>query len=268
MRAESPGPFHKTEMGGAVMNFRTTVRRAFVATLPVMAGYMVLGIAFGILLREKGFGLPWAFAMSFFIFAGSLQFVAVNLLATGAALISTALMTLLVNARHLLYGISMLDRYRGIGKAKPYLIFALTDETYALVCNGAPEGTDEKAYYLLVTAMDHCWWVTGSVLGSLIGSVLTINTKGIDFAMTAFFVTIFTEQLITIPDRIPAAIGVGASVLCLVIFGPSGFLIPAMVLISALLFAYSLKAGKGDAANRADGTNEDGTGAAGKGGPA
>ena len=250
------------------MNFRTTVRRAFAATLPVMAGYMVLGIAFGILLREKGFGLPWAFAMSFFIFAGSLQFVAVNLLATGAALISTALMTLLVNARHLLYGISMLDRYRGIGKAKPYLIFALTDETYALVCNGAPEGTDEKAYYLLVTAMDHCWWVTGSVLGSLIGSVLTINTKGIDFAMTAFFVTIFTEQLITIPDRIPAAIGVGASVLCLVIFGPSGFLIPAMVLISALLFAYSLKAGKGDAANRADGTNEDGTGAAGKGGPA
>ena len=111
------------------------------------------------------------------------------------------------------------------------------------------------------------------MLGSLIGSVLTINTKGIDFAMTAFFVTIFTEQLITIPDRIPAAIGVGASVLCLVIFGPSGFLIPAMVLISALLFAYSLKAGKGDAANRADGTNEDGTGAAGtgaagKGGPA
>ena len=250
------------------MNFRFTFRKAFVATLPVMAGYMVLGIAFGILLREKGFGLPWAFAMSFFIFAGSLQFVAVNLLATGAALISTALMTLLVNARHLLYGISMLDRYRGIGKAKPYLIFALTDETYALVCNGAPEGTDEKAYYLLVTAMDHCWWVTGSVLGSLIGSVLTINTKGIDFAMTAFFVTIFTEQLITIPDRIPAAIGVGASVLCLVIFGPSGFLIPAMVLISALLFAYSLKAGKGDAANRADGTNEDGTGAAGKGGPA
>ena len=239
------------------MNFRTTFRRAFVATLPVMAGYMVLGIAFGILLRDKGYGLPWAFAMSFFIFAGSLQFVAVNLLATGASLISTALMTLLVNARHLLYGISMLGRYRGIGKAKSYLIFALTDETYALVCNGAPAGTDEKAYYLLVTAMDHCWWVTGSVLGSLIGSVLTINTKGIDFAMTAFFVTIFTEQLITLPDRIPAAIGVGASVFCLVIFGPSGFLIPSMVLISALLFAYSLRvektggddpAGKGGAA--------------------
>ena len=239
------------------MNFRTTFRRAFVATLPVMAGYMVLGITFGILLRDKGYGLPWAFAMSFFIFAGSLQFVAVNLLATGASLISTALMTLLVNARHLLYGISMLGRYRGIGKAKSYLIFALTDETYALVCNGAPAGTDEKAYYLLVTAMDHCWWVTGSVLGSLIGSALTINTRGIDFAMTAFFVTIFTEQLITLPDRIPAAIGVGASVFCLVIFGPSGFLIPSMVLISALLFAYSLRvektggddpAGKGGAA--------------------
>ena len=226
------------------MNFRFTFRKAFVATLPVMAGYMVLGIAFGILLRDKGYGLPWAFAMSLFIFAGSLQFVAVNLMATGASLISTALMTLLVNARHLFYGISMLTRYRGTGKAKPYLIFSLTDETYALVCSGAPEGTDEKTYYLLVSVMDHCWWVTGSVLGSLIGSALTINTRGIDFAMTALFVTIFTEQLITIPDRVPAAIGVGASVFCLVIFGPSGFLIPAMVLISALLFAYSLRAGK------------------------
>ncbi len=226
------------------MNFRSTLRKAFVATLPVMAGYVVLGIAFGILLRDKGYGLPWAFAMSLFIFAGSMQFVAVNLMATGASLISAALMTLLVNARHLFYGVSMLNRYRGIGKAKPYLIFALTDETYALVCNGAPADTDEKAYYLLVSAMNQCWWVTGSVLGSLIGSALTINTKGIDFAMTALFVTIFTEQLITIPDRIPAAIGVGASVLCLVFFGPSGFLIPAMVLISVLLFAYSMKTGK------------------------
>ncbi len=225
------------------MRFRSTLRKAFVATLPVMAGYVVLGIAFGILLRDKGYGLPWAFAMSLCIFAGSMQFVAVNLMATGASLISAALMTLLVNARHLFYGVSMLNRYRGIGKAKPYLIFALTDETYALVCNGAPADTDEKTYYLLVSLLDQCWWVTGSVLGSLIGSALTINTKGIDFAMTALFVTIFTEQLITIPDRIPAAIGVGASVLCLVVFGPSGFLIPAMVLISVLLFAYSLKAG-------------------------
>ena len=247
MRAESPCPLHQTEMGGAVMNFRFTFRKAFVATLPVMAGYVVLGIAFGILLRDKGYGLPWAFAMSVLIFAGSMQFVAVNLIATGASLISAAIMTLLVNARHLFYGTSMLTRYRGIGKAKPYLFFSLTDETYALVCNGAPEGTDEKTYYLLVSLMDQCWWVTGSVLGSLIGSALTINTKGIDFAMTALFVTIFTEQLITIHDRVPAAIGVGASVLCLVIFGPSGFLIPAMVLISALLFAYSLKTGKGGA---------------------
>lgn len=261
MRAESPRPLHQTEMGGAGMNFRNTFRKAFVATLPVMAGYVVLGIAFGILLRDKGFGLPWAFAMSALIYAGSMQFVAVNLMATGASLISAALMTLLVNARHLFYGTSMLDRYRGIGKAKPYLIFALTDETYALVCSGAPAGTDEKTYYLLVSAMDQCWWVAGSILGSLIGSALTINTKGIDFAMTALFITIFTEQLITIPDRVPAAIGVGASVLCLVLFGPSGFLIPSMVLISALLFAYSLKTGKAD-------TGAGGNDPAGKGGAA
>ena len=250
------------------MSFRTTFRKAFLATLPVMAGYMVLGIAFGILLRDKGFGLPWAFAMSLFIFAGSLQFVAVNLMATGASLVSTALMTLLVNARHLFYGISMLTRYRGTGKAKPYLIFSLTDETYALVCSGAPEGTDEKTYYLLVSLMDQCWWITGSVLGSLIGSALTISTKGIDFAMTALFITIFTEQLITSPDRMPAAIGVGASVLCLVVFGPSGFLIPSMVLISALLFAYSLRGGKKDAENSAGSGSDARESSAEKGGAA
>ena len=250
------------------MNSRTTFRKAFAATLPVMAGYAVLGIAFGILLRAKGFGLLWAFAMSAFIYAGSLQYVAVNLLATGASLVSAALMTLLVNARHLFYGVSMLTRYRGTGKAKPYLIFSLTDETYALVCNGAPEGTDEKTYYLLVSVMDQCWWVTGSVLGSLIGSALTINTKGIDFAMTALFVTIFTEQLITIPDRMPAAIGVGASVLCLVVFGPSGFLIPSMVLISALLFAYSLQGGKKDAENSAGSGSDAKDSSAEKGGAA
>ena len=245
----------------------SVVKQAFVKSLPVLAGYVVLGIGFGILLRNAGYGVLWSFAMGAFIYAGSMQYVGVGLLAGGASVLTTALTTFMVNARHLFYSISMIDRYKGAGRYKPYLIFALTDETYALVCSGAPEGTDEKTYYLLVSAMDQCWWVTGSVLGSLIGSALTINTRGIDFAMTALFVTIFTEQLITIHDRIPAAIGVGASVLCLVIFGSSGFLIPAMVLISALLFAYSLRGGKEDAGsggNDPDGGDDP----AGKGGAA
>ena len=217
------------------MNSRTTFRKAFAATLPVMAGYAVLGIAFGILLRAKGFGLLWAFAMSAFIYAGSLQYVTVNLLATGASLVSAALITLLVNARHLFYGVSMLTRYRGTGKAKPYLIFSLTDETYALVCNGAPEGTDEKTYYLLVSVMDQCWWVTGSVLGSLIGSALTINTKGIDFAMTALFTTVFLQQWIDAKNHIPAILGLAATFVCLLVFGTDFFLLPAMIIIIGVL---------------------------------
>ena len=152
---------------------KNTVRKAFVATIPVMAGYVVLGIAFGILLSDKGYSILWALAMSVFIFAGSMQFVTISLLTGGASLISSALMTLMVNLRHLFYGISMLRRYRGTGKYRPYLIFALTDETYALVVNGAPEGTDEHLYCFLVSLFDQCWWVTGSVLGSLIGSALT-----------------------------------------------------------------------------------------------
>ena len=126
------------------------IRKAFIASLPVMAGYMVLGIGFGIILQTKGFGVGWAFAMSLLIYAGSMQYLAVDLLAGGAALLTAAVTTLMVNARHIFYGISMIDKYRDVGKKKPYLIFALTDETYSLVCSDdAGEGCeDKKRYYL------------------------------------------------------------------------------------------------------------------------
>ncbi len=218
-------------------DIKKTLKTAFFKSLPIMAGYIVLGTGFGILLTSKGYARWWALLMSLTIYAGSMQYVAIDLLTAGASLISTALMTLMVNARHLFYGVSMLSRYRDTGKAKPYLIFALTDETYSLVCSAEliPSGVDKKRYFLFVSLLNQFYWVLGSVIGGLLGSFLTFNTNGIDFAMTALFVVIFAEQWEKNKNHIPALIGVISSVLCLILFGAQRFLIPAMLLISALL---------------------------------
>ncbi|MBR7016439.1 MAG: AzlC family ABC transporter permease [Lachnospiraceae bacterium] len=221
-----------------------TLRRAFLASVPVMAGYLVLGTAYGILLADKGYSLVWGLAQSLLVFAGSMQFVGINLLAGGASLVSAAVMTLLVNARHLFYGFTMLEKYKNAGKMKPYLIFGLTDETFALVVNDAPAGVDRNLYFFLVTLFDQCWWVTGTLIGCLAGSAMSFNTEGIDFAMTALFVVIFTEQLLQAEDYVPAVTGVAASLLSLLLFGPDRFLIPAMLAITAVLSAYSLKSTK------------------------
>lgn len=215
---------------------RKTARYAFVRSLPIMAGYLVLGMGFGILLETKGYGVWWSFFMSLFIYAGSMQYVTIDLLAGGASLVSAALMALMVNARHLFYGVSMIERYRGTGRAKPYLIFALTDETYSLVCSGTvPEGVEEKRYFFLVSLFNQCYWVAGSVAGSLIGSLITFNTAGIEFAMTALFIVVFTDQWRTSENHTSAVVGVAASVVCLLIFGPDRFIIPAMISITVLL---------------------------------
>ena len=215
---------------------RQVIRQAFLKSLPVMAGYLVLGIGFGILLRSAGYGVLWAAAMSGFIYAGSLQYVGVGLIAGGASALTTLLTSIMVNARHLFYSISMLDRYKGAGRYKPYLIFALTDETYSLLCDGhAPEGADPHLYRFLVSLFDHSYWVMGSVLGSLLGAVLPFSTAGIEFSMTALFVASFTEQWLTSKDRRPALTGLLSTLLCLIAFGPQRFLIPAMLLITLVL---------------------------------
>ena len=215
------------------------LRTAFLDTLPVMAGYLFLGTGFGMLLHSKGYGILWAAAMSIFIYAGSMQYLAVDLLSGGASLIAAAITTLMVNARHLFYGISMIDKYKGCGWRKPYLIFALTDETYSLNCGGAPEDvSDSKTYFFLVSLFNQCYWVTGSMLGVLVGSILPVSTEGIDFALTALFVTVFVEQWKSTGDHIPAMIGVLSSVLCLLLFGAGNFLIPAMVLVTVALTLY------------------------------
>ena len=225
---------------------RGVIGKAFYKSIPVLAGYVVLGIGFGILMRAAGYGVLWAFGMSVFIYAGSMQYVGVELLAGGASVITTALTTLMVNARHLFYSISMIDRYKESGKYKPYLIFALTDETYSLLCDGkTPEGEDPDLYRFLVSLFDHSYWVIGSVIGSLLGAVIPFSTEGIEFAMTALFIASFTQQWIEKKDHIPAITGVACTLLCLFVFGPEKFLIPSMLMITLILTV--IRKRKGDA---------------------
>ena len=213
-----------------------TFKYAFVRSLPIMAGYIVLGLGFGVLLQSKGYGVGWALAMGGLIYAGSMQYVAIDLLAGGASLISAALMTLMVNARHLFYGISMLERYKDTGAVKPYLIFALTDETYSVVCSGdVPDGVDRKKNYFWVSLLDQFYWVVGCVAGALLGSVLPFDTTGIDFSMTALFLVVMVEQWRSTCDHTPALVGLGVSLVCLLIFGSSNFLIPSMIGITVAL---------------------------------
>ena len=211
-------------------------------TLPVMTGYLVLGFGLGVLMADKGIGIFWTFLSSLIIYAGSMQFVLVNLLTSGAGLITTAITTLMVNARHLFYGISMVDKYKDAGKKKPYLIFALTDETYSLVCSGdTPKGVKPHKYQFLVSLFNQIYWVTGSLLGAVFGKAIPINTEGVDFCMTALFITIFVEQWLTTKDKRAALIGLTATILCLLVFGKEIFLIPSMVIISLSLLLLKLK---------------------------
>ena len=222
---------------------KNALRTAFLDTVPVMTGYVFLGFGFGILMVQSGYGPLWALAMSLFIYAGSMQYVAVSLLTGAAGLLTTALTTFVVNARHLFYGISMVDAYKGAGKKKPYLIFALTDETYSLVSkNQVPEGIDRHGYCFLVSLFDQIYWVAGTALGALAGALLPINYEGIDFVLTALFVTIFVEQWLSVKDHKPAIIGIAATTLCLFLFGRDVFLIPSMIII-ALLLTISKKTG-------------------------
>ena len=227
---------------------RKTIRRAFVKSIPVMAGYVVLGIGFGVLMHAAGYGLLWTLAMSLLIYAGSMQYVGVGLLSGGASVVTAILTTVMVNARHLFYSISMIRVYRDSGRLKPYLIFALTDETYSLLCDGdVPEGADAEAYRFLVSAFDHSYWVIGSILGSLLGAVLPFSTEGIEFSMTALFLTSFVEQWVREGNRIPALTGLGATLLSLAVFGPERFLIPAMLLITLVLSLLRGRLGRGEA---------------------
>lgn len=215
---------------------KSILKTVFLDTIPVLTGYLFLGAGFGILLSEQGYGPGWAFLMSLFIYAGSGQYLLVGLLASGASLISNAVATLLVNVRHLFYGISLVDTYKNAGKQKPYLIFALTDETYSLVTQTKPvEGIDRTTYCFFVSLFNQCYWIIGCTLGNVAGYLLPIDFTGVSFVLTALFVTMFIEQWLSTKDHVPALIGVICTVVCLVLFGSELFLIPSMAAIAGLL---------------------------------
>ena len=217
---------------------RKALAAAFPATLPVLLGYLAIGIAFGLMLEAIGYNFIWAFFMSLTVYAGSGQYLGVSLLAASAALGEVAHMTLLINFRHLVYGLSMLEKFRGMGIRKLYMIFSLTDETYALLASAqAPVGVDPHNYYFSIAILDHCYWVVGSIIGGMLGAALPINTQGIDFAMTALFVVIAVDQWKSYKSHLPALIGAGAALLFLLLIGQEQMLLPALGVIVAALLA-------------------------------
>ncbi|MDR0469331.1 MAG: AzlC family ABC transporter permease [Peptococcaceae bacterium] len=208
------------------------LKAAFPYTLPVLTGFLVLGIAYGILMSSKGYGLFWPGLVSVFVFAGSMQFVAVGMMAGGFDPVAVLLMTLMVNARHIFYGLSMLEKYRNTGWMKGYLIFGLCDETYSILCaTDPPEGVDRRWFMFFITFLNHSYWVAGSFIGGFVGMAIPFEVAGIDFALTALFVVILIGQWQGARNRLPTVIGVAGSVVCRLLFGSDRFLIPAMLVI-------------------------------------
>ncbi|WP_295630024.1 AzlC family ABC transporter permease [uncultured Intestinimonas sp.] len=217
--------------------YRRAFRAALPATIPVLMGYLSIGIAFGLMLEAVGYNVIWSFFMSLTIYAGSGQYMGVELLRDGAALTSVAMLTLILNFRHLVYGLSMLEKFRGMGWRKLYMIFSLTDETYALLSSArVPERVDPHAYYFAIALLDHAYWILGSVIGSVAGALIQFDTTGIDFAMTALFLVIAVDQWESYPSHLPALLGCGITVASLALLGADAMLIPALcVIILSLL---------------------------------
>ena len=215
---------------------RKALSAAFPVTVPVLMGYLAIGMAFGFMLQAVGYNFIWAFFMSLTIYAGSGQYLGVTLLATAASLGTVALMTLLINFRHLVYGLSMLEKFRGMGWRKFYMIFSLTDETYALLAGASvPVGVRPKDFYFAVAILDHLYWIAGSVIGAVAGGLLSIDITGIDFAMTALFIVTAEDQWSACRDHLPALLGFGVTVVSLILLGADAMLIPALCAIVVIL---------------------------------
>lgn len=215
---------------------RKALKAAFPYTIPIFAGFWFLALAYGIYMNTAGFSFVYPMCMSILIFGGSLEFIAVEMLLSPFAPVQVLVMTLLVQARHLFYGISMLEKYRGMGWKKFYLIFGMCDESFSINYTAeVPEGVDRGWFYFFVTLLNQLYWVSGAVIGGLVGSLLSFDTEGLSFVMTAMFVVIFMEQWLKEKNHSSAFLGLGASVLCLLVFGPDSFMIPTMAVIVAAL---------------------------------
>ncbi|WP_261300738.1 AzlC family ABC transporter permease [Paenibacillus andongensis] len=211
-------------------------RAAFPSTVPILAGFLFLGIAYGIFMNVSGFGAGYSFLMSLLIFAGSMEFVAVNLLLGAFNPLGALFLTLMVNARHLFYGISMLEKYRGTGLKKIYLIFGLSDESFSInYTANIPQEVNKGWYMFFVTVLNHSYWVLGASIGGLFGSLVHLNLEGLEFVMTALFVVIFIEQWMKETAHQSALLGLGVSLICLFIFNSGSFILPSMIIILFLL---------------------------------
>ena len=215
---------------------KSTIKKAFNYTLPIMTGFMFLGIAYGVYMRANGFSALYPILMSITVFAGSMEFVTAGLLLGAFDPFGALTLTLMVNARHLFYGLSMLGRYTGSGIKKWYMVFGLCDETFSINCTASAEdGIDHNNFMFYVTLFDHLYWVSGATLGALFGSFLSFNTEGLDFVMTALFLVIFVESLIKENNHTSSAAGVAITLICLLVFGKDSFMIPAMIAILGFL---------------------------------
>lgn len=212
------------------------LRCAFPYTIPIFAGFWFLGLTYGIYMNVSGFSFWYPMLMSLTIFAGSVEFVAVNMLLGAFDPIQALAMTLMINARHLFYGVSMLDKYRGTGWKKVYLIFGMCDESFSINYTAdIPEDVDRGWFMFFVTLLNHFYWFSGATLGGIFGSMIHFNTEGLEFVMTAMFVVIFMEQWLKERRHASALLGIGLSLLCLLVFGSGNFIIPAMLAILAAL---------------------------------
>lgn len=217
--------------------YRQAYRKAFPYTVPVLTGYLFIGIAFGVMYADKGYSFLWAILMSLMVYAGSGQYLAVNFFVPGISFLQVIFLTLMVNVRHIFYGLSLLEKFNRMGKKRWYMIFGLTDETYSLLCTTKiPEGVDDEKFLFAIATLDQSYWVIGSAIGGIAGTLIPFDSTGIDFAMTALFLVIFVEQWMEKKNRTPAVIGVCAAFLCLQIFGAEKFVLPSMILIIFMLF--------------------------------
>jgi len=216
---------------------KAALKAAFPQTIPVMAGYLFLGASYGVLMASRGFSFLYPTLTSLLVYAGSMEFTLANLLVGSFSPLEALFLAIVINARHIFYGISMLDKYKGLGRKRAYLIFSLTDETFSVNCSATvPEGVDRGLFYLYTSLLDHSYWVLGATLGGLLGSLIPLGIQGFDFAMTAMFVVILLEQILGGKKNWPSvAIGVGFSVLSVFVFDAGSFIIPAMVMMFVAL---------------------------------
>lgn len=212
------------------------VHFAFLESVPVMLGYLFLGLAFGLMLQNAGYHFIWAFLCSVLIYAGSMQFVLVTLLSGGATLLHSAVMTLFINGRHIFYGLSFVEKFRKMGSFYPYMIFSLTDETYSVLCGlKVPERMSEKNVSFFIALFDHCYWIIGSTLGALVGQLITFDSTGVDFSMTALFVVIVLNQWQEKQGHISTLLGFLAGIAALCLLGADNFLLPALSAVVLML---------------------------------